>query len=169
MLVQDTSNETTLIAVPKSQETNNPPPYCSQALKNHTFPQSISPSNFLFVKQDLPISGTVVIDPSLEVHDDLLICNTKPGESIGDILGREKNLILETKAGYVSVNIWLVSGKDMVEVIDKAKRAVIDVMAHRRSPTIATRIKLVCIRLVSTPIGDSDPSSSILLRHSTMP
>lgn len=81
-------------------------------------PQNVQATNFQTVKYRMPISGTYVIDPGLEMPADLIVDNPT----------KKSNLTLECGRGSIAADIWLVTeSMSQLGIRNDARRAVIDV------------------------------------------
>ncbi|KAL5510960.1 hypothetical protein ACEPAG_3679 [Sanghuangporus baumii] len=83
-------------------------------------PTNIQATNYLSVNYRMPISGTYVIDPGLEM----------PADLVSDNPTKKANLSLQCARGSITADIWIVDAEEQMAQIGNGsgQRAVIDVL-----------------------------------------
>ncbi|KAL5524942.1 hypothetical protein ACEPAF_8811 [Sanghuangporus sanghuang] len=83
-------------------------------------PPNVQATNYLSINYRMPISGTYVIDPGLDM----------PADLVSDNPTKKANLLLQCTRGSITADIWLVDAEGQTVQIGNGsgQRAVIDVL-----------------------------------------
>ncbi|KAL5498125.1 hypothetical protein ACEPAH_2255 [Sanghuangporus vaninii] len=118
-------------------------------------PPDVQATNYLSINHRMPISGTYVIDPRLEM----------PADLVSDNPTKKANLLLQCGRGSITADIWLIDSEEPMAHTgnENGQRAVIDVLCKSWMGKVDMKLYALTVRPFSLTVTSNGGDISVAL------